>query len=61
MIGIFSFLCAAKGLEVLPLADIILPYSGDPMGPFSESDASLPFVADMLAGTKGMFAGIGNN
>ena len=61
MIGIFSFLCAAKGLEVPPLADIIPPYSGDPMGPFSESDASLPFVADMLAGTKGMFAGIGNN
>jgi len=61
MIGIFSFICSSKGLIVPPLDGLIEPYAGDPMAPFSEVDAGLPFVADMLKAAPKIFAGIGNN
>lgn len=48
MLGIFSFLCASKGLIVPGLNDLIPAYDGEYMGPFSEGDQGLYFVDRML-------------
>ena len=50
MIGIFGFLCAAKGCVVPGLDSFIAPYAGEPMAPFSAVDADkLPLVTEMLS------------
>jgi len=49
MLGIMAFMAEAKVPGSVPaLAGKITPYSGECMAPFSASDASLPFVKDML-------------
>lgn len=49
MLGIFSFVCAAKLPGSVPaLSGVIKPYAGEVMAPFSSVD-NLPFVSDMLA------------
>lgn len=59
MIGIFGFLCAAKGCVVPGLDSFIAPYAGEPMAPFSAVDADkLPLVTEMLSAFNGAhFAG----
>jgi len=49
MLGIFSFVCAAKLPGSVPaLSGKIAPYAGEVMAPFAASD-NLPFVKEMLA------------
>jgi len=50
MLGIFSLISASKGLIVPGLEGKIPPYTGQPMGAFSETDIGLPFVSNMLEG-----------
>merc|ERR1711918_91232 len=49
MLGIMAFMAESKVPGAVPaLAGKVAPYSGEVMAPFSASDASLPFVTDML-------------
>jgi len=49
MLGIMGFLSEAKIPGSVPaLTGIVKPYAGDPMAYFSASDASMPFVSDMM-------------
>ena len=58
MIGIMSFMCAAKGAIVGPLDGLIPAYGGEPMAPFAAGDVKLPMVAEMLKAFDGAsFAG----
>ena len=50
MIGIMGFMAESKIPGSVPaISGFVKPYAGEIMAPFSASDASLPFVKDMLA------------
>jgi len=49
MLGIMAFMAESKVPGAVPaLAGKVAPYGGEVMAPFAASDASLPFVTDML-------------
>merc|ERR1719478_1748888 len=49
MLGIMAFVAESKVPGAVPaLTGKIAPYSGEVMAPFAASDATLPFVSDML-------------
>jgi len=49
MLGIMAFLSEQKVPGSVPaLNGLVKPYAGEVMAPFSASDASLPYVSDML-------------
>jgi hypothetical protein len=49
MLGLMSFISEAKVPGAVPaLSGLIKPYDGQPMAPFSENDANLGLVKDML-------------
>ena len=51
-LGIMAFLAESKVPGSVPaLTGKIAPYAGEPMAPFAASDATLPFVKDMLSVT----------
>jgi hypothetical protein len=57
MIGLMSLISEAKVPGAVPaLGGLIKKYNGQPMGPFAESDVSVPLVKEMLKWTdKGWF------
>jgi len=54
MLGLFSFVSAAKVPGSVPALDGVLkPYSGNVMQPFAETDGTVPLVPAMIDLTKG--------
>jgi len=50
-LGIMAFLAESKvpnSVPILSALNWVKPYAGEPMAPFTEADASLPLVTDML-------------
>jgi len=53
MIGTMAFVAESKVPGAVPALDgLIKPYTGQPMGPFTEAD-KLPFISEMLSGGFG--------
>mmetsp|Transcript_44846 Transcript_44846/g.83800 ORF Transcript_44846/g.83800 Transcript_44846/m.83800 type:complete len:307 (-) Transcript_44846:377-1297(-) len=56
MLGIFGFMAESKVQGSVPLlSSIVKPYSGEIMAPFSQTDAGLPFVTQMLEGFPNIY------
>merc|ERR1719206_1229729 len=56
MLGLFSLISEARVPGAVPaLAGLIKPYGGEVMAPFTEADANLAYVTDMLAIGKTLF------